>query len=184
MVLGIADTARCPPPAPELITVPMFLLMANSSSSAAWRTIYSKPPPPGSAASWWPGHATAFAGAGFDAISAPAPPGPPPVVRTIPAMLRRADPSWPAAWWPFPVPGGAHPPSIALVLFGIIAARPIGALLIGDVIPGLMVTLAAHRALFGLAGSEPGPNLQGKFISQSWSMLVLFMAVTGIITSA
>ena len=47
------------------------------------------------------------------------------------------------------------PPSIALVLYGIIADVSIGQLLIGGVIPGILVTLTIMATVWALVAHRP-----------------------------
>lgn len=82
------------------------------------------------------------------------------------------------------------PPSIALVLYGIIADVSIGQLLIGGVIPGILVTLTIMATVWALVAINPDSAPRGKAYSLREKlsslkvvgpMLVLFMAVTGVI---
>lgn len=195
MVLGVMDTAPLSAASTyELITVPMFLLMAEFVIISGVADDLFK------AASTWVGRvpgglgiATAFAGAGFGAISGSSTAGAATLSSTtIPAMLKAGyEPK--LACGVVAISGTLAmliPPSIALVLFGIIADVSIGALLIGGVIPGLMVTLAISLTVLYLVWRDPSRAPPGqrytfkeKFVSLKvvWPMLVLFMAVTGII---
>ena len=195
MVLGVMDTAPLSAASTyELITVPMFLLMAEFVIISGVADDLFK------AASTWVGRvpgglgiATAFAGAGFGAISGSSTAGAATLSSTtIPAMLKAGyEPK--LACGVVAISGTLAmliPPSIALVLFGIIADVSIGELLIGGVIPGLMVTLAISLTVLYLVWRDPSRAPAGqsytfkeKFISLKvvWPMLVLFMAVTGII---
>jgi len=139
------------------------------------------------------GIATAFAGAGFGAISGSSTASAATLSSTtIPAMLK-------AGYEPKLACGAVAisgtlamliPPSIALVLFGIIADVSIGDLLIGGIIPGLLVTLAIAMTVRLLVWRDPSRAPPGRAYSWGekfrslrhvWPMLVLFMAVTGII---
>ena len=195
MVLGIMNTAPLSAASTyELITVPMFLLMAEFVIVSGVADDLFK------AASTWVGRirgglgiATAFAGAGFGAISGSSTAGAATLSSTtIPAMLKAGyDPK--LACGVVAISGTLAmliPPSIALVLFGIIADVSISELLIGGVIPGLMVTLAISLTVFYLVWRDPSRAPVGqsytfkeKFLSLKvvWPMLLLFMAVTGII---
>src|SRR5262249_10087522 len=129
----------------EFITVPMFLLMAELVivsgiadglfvAFAAWVGRL-----PGGL-----GIATAFSGAAFGAISGSSTAAAATLSATsIPAMLKaRYEPR--LACGVVAISGTLAmliPPSVALVLFGLIADVNIGDLLIGGVIPGLLVTL-------------------------------------------
>jgi tripartite ATP-independent transporter DctM subunit len=178
----------------ELITVPMFLLMAEFviisgvadklfEAAAAWTGRI-----PGGL-----GVATAIAGAGFGAISGSSTAAAATLASTsIPAMLK-------AGYEPRLACGAVAisgtlamliPPSIALVLYGIIGDVSIGKLLIGGVLPGILVTLAISLTIMVLVAIEPARAPRGrahawgeKFraLLPVWPMLVLFMAVTGVI---
>lgn len=195
MLMGILDTVPLSSASSyELITVPMFLLMAEFVIvSGVADDLFT-------AAATWVGRvrgglgiATAFAGAGFGAISGSSTASAATLSSTtIPAMLK-------AGYEPKLACGAVAisgtlamliPPSIALVLFGIIADVSIGDLLIGGVIPGLVVTLAIALTVRFLVWRDPSRAPLGRAYSwgekfQSlrhvWPMLVLFMAVTGII---
>lgn len=178
----------------ELISVPLFILMAEFviMSGVADKLFAA-------AASWVgrvPGGlamATALAGAGFGAISGSSTASAATLSSTtLPAMLKQGyDPA---------LSGGVVaisgtlamliPPSIALILYGIIADVSIGALLIGGVIPGILVTLVIIGTVWVLVVIEPGAAPKGQ--AHTWGekfgslrvvgpMLFLFMAVTGVI---
>lgn len=180
----------------ELISVPLFILMAEFviMSGVADRLF--------AAAATWVGRvpgglamATALAGAGFGAISGSSTASAATLSSTtLPAMLKQGyDPK---------LSGGVVaisgtlamliPPSIALILYGIIADVSIGALLIGGVIPGILVTLVIIGTVWVLVLIEPEAAPRGraytlgeKFTSLRvvGPMLFLFMAVTGVIYS-
>jgi tripartite ATP-independent transporter DctM subunit len=195
MVMGIMDTVPLSAASSyELITVPMFLLMAEFVIVSGVADDLFK------AAATWVGRvrgglgiATAFAGAGFGAISGSSTASAATLSSTtIPAMLK-------AGYEPKLACGAVAisgtlamliPPSIALVLFGIIADVSIGDLLIGGVVPGLVVTLAIALTVRWLVWRDPTRAPLGRAYSwpekfrslrHVWPMLVLFMAVTGII---
>jgi tripartite ATP-independent transporter DctM subunit len=82
------------------------------------------------------------------------------------------------------------PPSIALVLYGIIADVSISALLIGGVIPGILVTLTIMGTVWVLVMINPASAPGGRAYSMAekfrslkvvGAMVFLFMAVTGVI---
>jgi tripartite ATP-independent transporter DctM subunit len=84
------------------------------------------------------------------------------------------------------------PPSIALVLYGIIADVNIGQLLIGGVIPGILVTLTIMATVYVLVLIDPSAAPPGqtytmiekiRSLKVVGPMLLLFMAVTGVIYS-
>lgn len=195
MVLGVMNTAPLSAASSyELITVPMFLLMAEFVIlSGVADDLFDS-------ASKWVGRipgglgiATAFAGAGFGAISGSSTASAATLSSTsIPAMMKAGyEPK--LACGVVAISGTLAmliPPSIALVLFGIIADVSIGELLIGGIIPGLMVMLAIVTTVLYLVWRDPTRAPTGqrytfreKFASLKvvWPMIVLFMAVTGII---
>lgn len=180
----------------EIITVPMFILMAEFVIiSGVARDLFK-------AASIWVGRlrgglamATALAGAGFGAISGSSTAAAATLASTsLPAMIEEGyDPK---------LAGGAVaisgtlamliPPSIALIIYGIIADIPVGDLLIGGVIPGIIVTLVIIATVALVVRLDPAaaPNgkaytMREKFASLKHvgPMLVLFIAVTGLIYS-
>lgn len=193
MVLGILDTAPLSSTSSyELITVPMFLLMAEFVIlSGVAEDLFD-------AAATWVGRvpgglgvATAIAGAGFGAISGSSTAAAATLsATTIPAMLKQGyEPKM--ACGAVAISGTLAmliPPSIALVLYGIIADVSIGKLLIGGVIPGLLVTLTVALTVVTLVFLDPKRAPAGrrytyreKFASLrvTGPMLALFLAVTG-----
>ena len=128
----------------EIITIPMFMLMAEFVILSGVANDLFR------AATIWVGRlrggvamATALAGAGFGAISGSSTAAAATLASTsIPAMLKEGyEPK--LACGVVAISGTLAmliPPSVALILYGIIADIPIGALLIGGVIPGLIVT--------------------------------------------
>lgn len=178
----------------ELITVPMFLLMAEFVILSGVANELFR------AASTWVGRlpgglgiATAIAGAGFGAISGSSTASAATLsATTIPEMIKLGyDPK--VACGVVAISGTLAmliPPSIALVLFGIIADVSIGKLLIGGVIPGILVTLTIALTVYALVLIDPtcAPGgrkftLRQKFASLKVAgpMIMLFMAVTGVI---
>ncbi|MEO8248535.1 MAG: TRAP transporter large permease subunit, partial [Burkholderiales bacterium] len=178
----------------ELITVPLFILMAEFVILSGVADNLFK------AATSWVGRipgglamATALAGAGFGAISGSSTASAATLSSTtIPAMLK-------AGYEP-QLAGGVVaisgtlamliPPSIALVLFGIIADVSIGQLLVAGVVPGLLVTATIMATVWYLVWRVPARAPLGraytwreKFASLTvvGPMLLLFMAVTGVI---
>lgn len=178
----------------EIITIPMFILMAEFViiSGVAKDLFHS--------ASIWVGRlrgglamATALAGAGFAAISGSSTAAAATLASTsLPAMIDEGyEPK---------LAGGAVaisgtlamliPPSIALILFGIIADIPVGELLIGGVVPGILVTLTIILTIAILVRMDPRAAPAGKAytmrekfasLSHVGPMLILFIAVTGLI---
>ena len=178
----------------ELISVPMFILMAEFVILSGVADNLFK------AAATWVGRvpgglgmATAIAGAGFGAISGSSTASAATLSSTtMPAMLKQGyDPK--LAGGVVAISGTLAmliPPSIALVLYGIIADVSIGQLLIGGVIPGILVTLTIIATVWVLVTIDPASaprgrayTLREKFVSLKvvGPMVVLFMCVTGVI---
>lgn len=178
----------------ELISVPMFILMAEFVILSGVADNLFK------AAATWVGRtpgglamATAIAGAGFGAISGSSTASAATLSSTtMPAMLKQGyDPSLAAGV--VAISGTLAmliPPSIALVLYGIIADVSIGQLLIGGVIPGILVTLTIMATVWVLVLLDPSKAPAGSAYSLGEKirslkvvgpMLLLFMSVTGVI---
>lgn len=178
----------------ELISIPMFILMAEFVILSGIADTLFK------AAAAWVGRlpgglgiATALSGAGFGAISGSSTAAAATLSATsIPAMLKQGyEPK--LACGVVAISGTLAmliPPSIALILYGIIAEVSVGKLLIGGVIPGLLVTLTIALTVLYLvwrnpshAPRGPGYTLSEKLRSLAgvWPMLLLLGAVTGII---
>lgn len=195
IVLGVLRTAPLSTVSSyELIAVPMFILMAEFVIlSGVAKDLFA------SAAAWvgrLPGGlaiATALAGAGFGAISGSSTASAATLSATsIPAMTERGyEPK--LACGVVAVSGTLAmliPPSVALVLYGIIADVDIGMLLIGGVVPGLIVTLAIVATVLVLVAQEPSRAPAGRRYSFSEKfasfrvvgpMLLLLFSVTGVI---
>lgn len=178
----------------EMITVPMFLLMAEFVIlSGLADSLFS-------AAASWVGRvrgglamATALAGAGFGAIAGSSTASAATLSSTtIPSMLRQGyEPRF--ACGVVAISGTLAmliPPSVALVLYGLIANVNIGELLVAGVIPGILVTLTIILTIWLLVRLFPGDAPEGA--SYSWKerlatlrtvgpLLFLFAAVTGVI---
>ncbi|MBL8288704.1 MAG: TRAP transporter large permease subunit [Rubrivivax sp.] len=180
----------------ELISVPLFILMAEFVIMSGVADNLFK------AAATWVGRvpgglgmATALAGAGFGAISGSSTASAATLSSTtMPAMLKQGyEPK--LAGGVVAISGTLAmliPPSIALVLYGIIADVSISALLIGGVIPGILVTLVIMGTVWALVTIDPGsaPRGQAYTMRQKLAalrvvgpMVFLFMAVTGVIYS-
>ncbi|MGB2200866.1 MAG: TRAP transporter large permease [Pseudooceanicola atlanticus] len=180
----------------EIITIPMFLLMAEFVIISGVANDLFR------AATVWVGRlrggvamATALAGAGFGAISGSSTAAAATLASTsIPAMLKEGyDPK--LACGVVAISGTLAmliPPSIALILYGIIADIPIGSLLIGGVIPGLIVTVTIMLTIAFLVWRDPSaaPLGQSYTFRQKFAslkrvglVLILFFAVTGTIYS-
>lgn len=194
-VLGVLDTAPVSSASSyELITVPMFMLMAEFvvmtgvaddlfRSAAAWVGRL-----PGGL-----GIATALAGAGFGAISGSSTASAAVLSNTsIPEMLKHGyEPK--LACGVVAISGTLAmliPPSVALVLYGIIADVSIGQLLIGGVVPGILVMLTIALTVLVLVLADPKRAPAGRRYSMAEKvaslrvagpMVALFAAVTGII---
>ena len=143
----------------ELVSIPMFILMAEFVIlSGIANGLFE-------AASLWVGRvrgglamATALAGAGFGAISGSSTASAATLASTsLPAMLRQGyDPK--LASGVVAISGTLAmliPPSVALVLYGVIADISVGKLLIAGVIPGLIVTLAIMLTVYVIVLFDP-----------------------------
>jgi C4-dicarboxylate transporter, DctM subunit len=178
----------------ELISVPLFILMAEFVIMSGVADNLFK------AAATWVGRvpgglamATALAGAGFGAISGSSTASAATLSSTtMPAMLRQGyEPK--LAGGVVAISGTLAmliPPSIALVLYGIIADVSIGSLLIGGVIPGILVMLTIMGTVWVLVMINPAAAPRGQAYSLREKlhslrvvgpMVFLFMAVTGVI---
>jgi len=193
MVLGILKTtAFSAANSYEIITIPMFILMAEFVILSGVADDLFR------AASAWVGRlrgglamATALAGAGFGAISGSSTAAAATLASTtVPAMLKQGyEPK--LATGVVAISGTLAmliPPSIALILYGIIADVSIGALLIGGVIPGIlvMVTIILTVAFLVWQDPERAPagrsyTLMEKVVALKvvGPLLVLFAVVTG-----
>ncbi|MCC2632422.1 MAG: dicarboxylate transporter-DctM subunit [Ramlibacter sp.] len=178
----------------ELISVPLFILMAEFVIMSGVADNLFK------AAATWVGRvpgglgmATALAGAGFGAISGSSTASAATLSSTtMPAMLKAGyDPK--LAGGVVAISGTLAmliPPSIALILYGIIADVSISALLIGGVIPGILVTLVIMATVLVLVTIHPASAPRGRAYTMGEKfrslkvvgpMVFLFMAVTGVI---
>lgn len=195
MLLGILETVPMSVAnSYEIITVPMFLLMAELVilSGLADRLF--------SASVAWVGHirgglavATTLAGAGFGAISGSSTAAAATLSSTtIPAMMKQGyDPAF--AGGVVSISGTLAmliPPSIALILYGIIADVGIGALLVAGIVPGILVCLTIILTILFLVWRDPAlapvgrpHSLREKFTSLVvvGPLIALFMLVTGTI---
>ncbi|GGA74535.1 C4-dicarboxylate ABC transporter permease [Nitratireductor aestuarii] len=180
----------------EMITIPMFILMAEFVILSGIAGDLFK------AATIWVGRikggvamATAIAGAGFGAISGSSTAAAATLAATsLPEMMKQG--------YEAKLAGGVVaisgtlamliPPSVALILYGILADVSISALLIGGVIPGLIVTLAIVLTVWILVILWPESAPAGQpysfrekiaSLKRVGPMLVLFVAITGTIYS-
>lgn len=195
MVLGILDTVPLSSASSyELVTVPMFLLMAEFiiMSKIADDLFES--------ATKFVGHlpgglgvATAIAGAGFGAISGSSTAAAATLsAACIPAMIKQGyEPRM--AYGVVAISGTLAmliPPSIAIVLYAIIAGESIGPMLIAGVIPGLLVTLTIALTVVSLvlldrsrAPITPRAPWKERIASLKITgpMIALMLLVTGVI---
>ncbi len=180
----------------ELITIPMFLLMAEFvlvsgiaddlfKATAAWVGRI-----PGGL-----GMATALAGAGFGAICGTSTASAATLSSTsLPAMLKQGyEPKMAAGV--VAISGTLAmliPPSVALVIYGLLAEVNIGALLIGGVIPGILVTITIMLTVWFLAWQDPSRAPAAppvtfreklRMLRVVGPMLLLLGMVTGVIYS-
>ncbi|MGE0804428.1 MAG: TRAP transporter large permease [Burkholderiaceae bacterium] len=195
VLLGILATTPVSASASyEIITVPMFILMAELvvvsgvaqglfQSFAVWVGRM-----PGGL-----GIATAMSGAAFGAISGSSTAAAATLSSTsIPAMLKAGyDPK--LAGGVVAISGTLAmliPPSVALVLFGLIADVNIGDLLIGGIVPGLLVVMVISATVLYLVWRDPAAAPRGRAYSfaEKFSslrvtgpMMLLFFCVTGVI---
>lgn len=175
----------------ELVSIPMFILMAEFVIlSGIANGLFN-------AAALWVGRlrgglamATALAGAGFGAISGSSTASAATLASTsLPAMLKQGyEPK--LASGVVAISGTLAmliPPSVALVLYGVIADISVGKLLIAGVIPGLIVTVAIMLTVWVvvLIDKKAAPTVS----SASWTaklrvlkelgpMLLLFGLIT------
>ena len=180
----------------EMITIPMFILMAEFVILSGIASDLFR------AATIWVGRvrggvamATAIAGAGFGAISGSSTAAAATLAATsLPEMIKQGyEPK--LAGGVVAISGTLAmliPPSVALILYGILADVSISKLLIGGVIPGLIVTMAIILTVWVLVILWPESAPLGrsysfgeKFASlkRVGPMLVLFLAITGTIYS-
>lgn len=195
MALGVLQTTPFSAASSyELISIPMFLLMAEFVILSGVADDLFK-----TAATWVgrvPGGlamATALAGSGFGAISGSSTASAATLsATTIPAMLKQNyEPRM--ACGVVAISGTLAmliPPSIALVLYGIIADVSIGQLLVGGVMPGLLIMLTIIATVYLLVLQDPSRAPRGRSYTIGEKirslrivgpMLLLFLAVTGLI---
>jgi tripartite ATP-independent transporter DctM subunit len=178
----------------ELITIPMFLLMAEFvllsgvaddlfRAAAAWVGRV-----PGGL-----GMATALAGAGFGAICGTSTASAATLSSTsLPAMLKQGyEPGMAAGV--VAISGTLAmliPPAVALVIFGLLAEVNIGKLLMAGIVPGVLVTLTIMITVYILAWQDPSraPSAppvplreKVRLLRVVGPMLLLLMAVSGAI---
>jgi C4-dicarboxylate transporter, DctM subunit len=178
----------------EFLTIPMFLLMAEFVLRSGVADDLFR-----AAAAWFGrlrgglGIATAFAGAGFGAICGSSTAAAATLSSTsLKAMLTYG-------YEPRMASGAVAisgtlamliPPSIAMVVYGLLADVGIAKLLVAGIIPGILVTLTIALTVYVLAWRDPScaPLTEPLTIAQKLAtlrpvapMLVLLFSVTGII---
>lgn len=180
----------------ELITIPMFILMAEFVLLSGVADDLFR------ATAAWVGNirgglgmATAVAGAGFGAICGTSTASAATLSATsLPAMLKHGyEPKLAAGV--VAISGTLAmliPPSIAMVVYGLIADVNIGKLLVGGVIPGLLVMLVIMATVWFLVWRDPARAPSSapvplrerlRLLRIVGPMIALFGAVTGIIYS-
>ena len=178
----------------EFLAVPMFILMANLIIvSGVSDDLFS-------VAKTWMGripgglaHATAITGALFGAISGSSTAAAATLSTTsIPGMLKQGY-SMKLATGVAAISGTLAiliPPSIAMVLYALLAEMSVGKMLIAGILPGILVTLTIMATVLFLVWRHPehappasGYTFREKILSlrSSWTFILLFMLVTGII---
>lgn len=194
-LLGILQTAPLSSVSSyELIAIPMFLLMAEFVLSSGVADDLFR-----CAAAWVGripgglGMATALAGAGFGAICGTSTASAATLSSTsLPAMLRQGyEPRMAAGV--VAISGTLAmliPPSVALVVFGLLAEVNVGKLLVGGIIPGILVTLTIMATVLFLVWRDPSRaptpastpwDEKIRLLKVVGPMLLLFGAVTGVI---
>ena len=178
----------------ELLTIPMFLLMAEFMTvSGISMTLFS-------AFAAWTGRmrgglgvATALTGAAFGAISGSSAAAAATLSSSsIPSMLRHGYERKFASGI-VSISGTLAmliPPSIVIIFYGLLSGVDVGKLLIGGIIPGLLVTLTIILTIWYLIWRDPSiapsgtrSTLKEKIMSLKVAgpFLLLFMMVTGFI---
>lgn len=178
----------------ELVTIPMFLLMAEFVLRSGIADDLFK------AAAAWCGHlrgglgiATALSGAGFGAICGSSTAAAATLSSTsLPAMLKYGY-DRPMASGVVAISGTLSmliPPSVAMVVYGLLADVSIAKMLVAGIIPGIIVTLTIALTVYVLALRHPehAPVLppvpwRARFnaLRGIGPMLILLGSVTGVI---
>lgn len=178
----------------EFVTIPMFLLMAEFVLRSGIADDLFK------AMAAWFGHlrgglgiATALSGAGFGAICGSSTAAAATLSSTsMPAMLKYGY-ERPMAAGVVAISGTLSmliPPSVAMVVYGLLADVSIAKMLVAGVIPGLLVTLTIALTVYFLVWQDPSraPTLPKAPLREKLvilkgigPMLLLLMAVTGVI---
>lgn len=178
----------------EFVTVPLFILMANliiasgvSDDMFRVAKVWMGRVPGGLA------HATALTGAAFGAISGSSTAAAATLSATsIPGMLKQG-------YSPKLATGVAAisgtlamliPPSVAMIIYALLAELSVGRMLIAGVIPGLLVSLTIILTVAFLVWRNPEHAPPGKSYTlkeklvaskSAWTFIFLFMMVTGVI---
>lgn len=194
-LLGILETTPLTlAGAYEFITIPLFLLMAEFILQSGMADDLFK-----TTAAWVGrlrgglGMATALAGAGFGAICGTSTASAATLSATsLPAMIKQGyEPSFAAGI--VSISGTLAmliPPSVAMVVYGLLANVNIGQLLIAGLLPGLLVMFTIVATVYVLAWRHPehAPAASAVPLREKIAMLkvvgpllLLFAAVTGII---
>ncbi len=194
-VLGILQTAPLTIAGSyEFITIPLFLLMAEFILQSGMADDLFR------ATAAWVGRlrgglgmATALAGAGFGAVCGTSTASAATLSATsLPAMIKQGyEPSLAAGV--VSISGTLAmliPPSVAMVVYGLLANVNIGQLLVAGLVPGVLVTLTIMLTVHALAWWKPedAPSAAAVPWRQKFAMLrvvgpmlLLFGAVTGVI---
>ncbi len=176
----------------ELLTVPMFLLMAEFMvASRISNTLFD------AIACWTArlrgglGVATAITGAAFGAISGSSTAAAATLsISSVPSMIRQGyDPRF--ALGIVAISGTLAmliPPSIAIIFYGLLSGTDVGKLLIAGLVPGVLVTLAVVITIRIMIWRNPAiaPDQERTSWSEKFATLkisgpfiLLFMLVTG-----
>lgn len=197
MLMGVLQTSPLSTvSAYELVTVPMFLLMAEFVMTSGIADDLFR------AAAAWVGHirgglgmATAITGAGFGAMCGTSTASAAALSATsLPAMLKQGyDPKMAAGV--VAISGTLSmliPPAVALVIFGLLAEVNIGKLLVAGLIPAFLVMLTIMLTVYILAVVDPksapasarvGFRQRLHLLKVVWPMIALMLVVTGVIYS-
>lgn len=178
----------------EFVTVPMFLLMAEFVLRSGVADDLFK-----AAAAWFGrvrgglGIATALAGAGFGAICGSSTAAAATLSATsLPAMLKHGY-DRPMASGVVAISGTLSmliPPSVAMIVYGMLADVSVAKMLIAGVIPGILVTLTIALTVYFLAWRDPASAPLSERMSfmekvrllrNIGPMLVLMVVVSGAI---
>lgn len=178
----------------EFVTIPMFILMANlviasrvSDDMFNVAKVWMGRVPGGLA------HATAITGAAFGAISGSSTAAAATLSSTsIPGMLKQGY-STKLATGVAAISGTLAmliPPSVAMIIYALLANMSVGDMLIAGVIPGILISLTIMGTVAFLVWRHPEHAPPGQrysmwekiaVLKSAWTFMFLFLAVTGII---